>query len=124
PLEGRDDEVALSKPENVDGKVDVQLKFTEQNRNQLSFGAGVSQYEGFFGQLSFQTSNFLGRGETLGISGQKGSQAKNYQVSFTEPFLFERPITAGIDVFQREYIYPSQFTQGSTGGNLLLGLPL
>ena len=44
-------------------EVDVTLKLEEQNRNQLTFGAGVSQFEGFFGQLSFQTSNFLGRGE-------------------------------------------------------------
>ena len=41
------------------------MKLEEQNRNQLTFGAGVSQYEGFFGQLSFQTSNFMGRGESL-----------------------------------------------------------
>ena len=31
--------------------VDVKLKLEEQNRNQLTFGAGVSQFEGFFGQL-------------------------------------------------------------------------
>ena len=59
-----------------DGKVDIKLKFEEQNRNQLSFGAGVSQFDGFFGQLSFQTANFLGRGETVGVSLQKGSQAQ------------------------------------------------
>ena len=41
-------------------KVDVKVKLEEQNRNQMSFGAGVSEFEGFFGQLSFQTSNFLG----------------------------------------------------------------
>jgi len=31
-----------------------------------------SQYEGFFGQLAFQTSNFLGRGETFSVSAQQG----------------------------------------------------
>jgi outer membrane protein assembly factor BamA len=38
-----------------EGMVDIKLKFEEQNRNQISFGAGVSQFDGFFGQLSFQT---------------------------------------------------------------------
>mgnify|MGYP003402350338 CR=1 FL=1 len=36
---------------NADSKVDVRMQLEEQNRNQLSFGAGVSQFEGFFGQL-------------------------------------------------------------------------
>ena len=84
------------------------MKVEEQNRNTLQFGAGVSQFDGFFGQLSFQTANFLGRGETLGVSLQKGSQARQYQISFTEPYLFDRPITAGVDVYTRQYIYPNQ----------------
>jgi outer membrane protein insertion porin family len=88
------------------------LKFEEQNRNQLTFGAGVSQFEGFFGQLSFQTSNFLGRGETFTVSLQQGSRAKNYQIAFTEPFLFDRPMTAGIDLFHREIEYIGLYTQG------------
>jgi outer membrane protein insertion porin family len=103
--------------------VDVRLKFEEQNRNQITFGAGVSQYEGFFGQLAFQTSNFMGRGETFSVSAQQGNRAKNYQVGFTEPFLFDRPITAGIDVFKQEIQYIGQFTQASTGMNSVWGFP-
>ncbi len=70
-LEG--DAIQVEKTPDADNKVDVTLKFEEQNRNQLTFGAGVSQFDGFFGQLSFQTSNFLGRGETfthVGAAGQ------------------------------------------------------
>ena len=99
PLEG--DAISVDKTPNADNKVDVKLKFEEQNRNQLTFGAGVSQFEGFFGQLSFQTSNFLGRGETFTIQAQQGSRAKNYQIAFSEPFLFDRPMTVGIDIFHR-----------------------
>ena len=124
PLEGKEDEMTVTPTPGADNRVDIQLKVQEQNRNQISFGAGVSQYEGFFGQLSFQTSNFLGRGETVGISLQKGSQARQYQVSFSEPYLFDRPITLGVDVFTRQFIYPYQFTQESTGTNTVVGLPL
>ncbi len=80
--------------------------------------------DGFFGQLAFQTANFLGRGETVGVSIQKGSQARNYQVSFSEPYMFDRPITAGVDVYTRQYIFPAQYTQEETGGNTVLGLPV
>ncbi len=102
-LEG--DAISVEKTPGVDNKVDIGLKLEEQNRNQLTFGAGVSQFDGFFGQLSFQTSNFLGRGETFTISAQQGNRAKNYQLAFTEPFLFDKPMTAGVDLFIREIRY-------------------
>jgi outer membrane protein insertion porin family len=121
PLEG--EAIDVQKTPNVEAQVDVRLKFEEQNRNQITFGAGVSQYEGFFGQLAFQTSNFLGRGETFSVSAQQGNRAKNYQVGFTEPFLFDRPITAGVDVFNQEIKYYNQFTQTSSGMNTVWGFP-
>jgi outer membrane protein insertion porin family len=119
PLEG--EAIGVDKNPNADNKVDVKLKFEEQNRNQLTFGAGVSQYDGFFGQLSFQTSNFLGRGETFTVSAQQGSRATNYQLAFSEPFLFDRPQTAGVDLFIRELQYIGLYTQRSAGGNVVYG---
>ncbi len=112
PLEGKDGEVDISPTPGRDGLVDIKLKFEEQNRNQISFGAGVSQYDGFFGQLSYQTANFLGRGETFGVNLQKGTRARQYQVSFTEPYLFDRPLTAGIELFARQFAYPYQVHAG------------
>ena len=119
-LEG--DAISVEKTPGVDNKVDIGLKLEEQNRNQLTFGAGVSQFDGFFGQLSFQTSNFLGRGETFTISAQQGNRAKNYQLAFTEPFLFDQPMTAGIDLFIREIRYIGLYTQASAGGNMVWGV--
>jgi outer membrane protein insertion porin family len=116
--------IQVDKTPGSDNKVDVTLKFEEQNRNQLTFGAGVSQYDGVFVQLGFQTANFMGRGETLGVNIQTGARAHNYQVAFTEPYLFDRPITGGVDVYNREIQYVGQFTQASRGGNLVFGWPL
>ena len=119
PLEG--EAISVEKTPNTNNRVDVRFTLEEQNRNQLTFGAGVSQFDGFFGQLSFQTSNFLGRGETFSVTAQQGNRAKNYQVAFTEPFLFDRPMTAGIDLYHREIRYIGQFTQQSTGGHVVYG---
>jgi outer membrane protein insertion porin family len=116
--------IDVQKTPNEKNQVDVTLKLEEQNRNQLTFGAGVSQFEGFFGQLSFQTANFLGRGEALTLSLQAGARSSNYQLSFTEPFLFDRAITGGADVYRRTIKFIDQFTQASTGGNLTTGFPL
>jgi outer membrane protein insertion porin family len=116
--------VDLTKTPDVKGKVDVRMKLEEQNRNQISFGAGVSQFEGVFGQLSFQTSNFLGRGESLTLSLQAGSLAQNYTLGFTEPFLFDRNMTGGLQIFKQEIHYLNQFTQTTTGGTATFGVPL
>jgi outer membrane protein insertion porin family len=123
PLEGGKD-VDVQKTPGETNKVDVNLKLEEQNRNQISFGAGISEFEGFFGQASFQTANFLGRGESLTLSLQAGSRAQNYSLGFTEPFLFDRNITGGINIFRSDVRYVNQFTQQSTGGGVTFGLPL
>jgi outer membrane protein insertion porin family len=122
-LEGGKD-VNVEKTAGATDKVDVRLKLEEQNRNQLTFGAGVSEFEGFFGQLSFQTANFLGRGESLTLSMQAGSRAQNYSLAFSEPFLFDRNITGGFNVFKQDIRYVGQFTQKSVGTVLTVGYPL
>ncbi|HET9269010.1 MAG TPA: BamA/TamA family outer membrane protein, partial [Vicinamibacterales bacterium] len=123
-LEGNDKDMKVDKTPNKPNNVDVTLKFEEQNRNQLTFGAGVSQYEGVFGQLAFQTSNFMGRGESLTVSMTAGDRSQNYQLGFTEPFLFDRNITGGFDIYKRSLQYIGYYTQKSTGGNLVFGFPV
>jgi len=123
-LEGNDKDMKVEKTPGKQNAVDVTLKFEEQNRNQLTFGAGVSQYEGIFGQLAFQTSNFMGRGESLTLSMTAGDRSQNYQLGFTEPFLFDRNITGGFDIYKRSLQYVGYYTQRSTGGNLVFGFPV
>jgi outer membrane protein insertion porin family len=122
-LEGGKD-VDVQKTPNETNKVDVKLKLEEQNRNQLTFGAGVSEFEGFFGQLSFQTANFMGRGESLTLSMSAGSRAQNYSLAFSEPFLFDRNITGGFNLFKADVRYIGQFTQKTAGAVVTMGLPL
>ena len=123
-LEGNDKDMKVDKTPGKTNTVDVTLKFEEQNRNQLTFGAGVSQYEGVFGQLAFQTSNFMGRGESLTLSMTAGDRSQNYQLGFTEPFLFDRNITGGFDIYKRSLQYIGYYTQKSTGGNMVFGFPV
>src|SRR5678815_2061371 len=105
------------------------FKVEEQNRNQFTFGGGVSGLEGTFINASFSTANFLGLRETFQISAQSGARTKNYQLAITEPYLFDRPITAGFDVFKRKLVYENflnvvGYTQESTGLSLVFGLPV
>jgi len=112
PLKGTDQELHVEKAPSRADAVDIRLHFEEQNRNQLQFGAGLSQYEGAFGNISYTTANFLGRGETVTLSGQRGSRSSVYQLAFTEPYVFDRPISAGMDLFSRK-------TDFLTGANVV-----
>jgi len=102
PLEGNEKDLKVEKTTAREHAVDVTLAFEEQNRNQLNFGAGVSQFEGMFGNLAYTTTNFMGRGESLTVSAQKGVRSSVYQLTFSEPYVFDRPITAGFDLFSRK----------------------
>lgn len=104
PLEG-DETIKVAKTPNAKNEVDVTLKFEEQNRNQVQFGAGYSELDGLFINGSYGTSNFLGQGETLEVAAQTGARSKNYQLSISEPYLFDRPISGGVTLFSRKYDY-------------------
>src|SRR5262249_17833367 len=45
-------------------------------------------------------------------------------VAFTEPFLFDRNITGGANLFKQDIRYVGQFTQKTAGGVLTFGFPL
>ena len=120
PLE-EETAIQIDKRPGFDNEVNLTLNLEEANLNQLTFGAGASQYDGFFLQLGFTTTNFLGRGESLSLQLQNGERIKNYNIGFTEPYMFGRPITAGINLFRRDIRFINQFTQSSIGATTSLG---
>src|SRR6266545_2752950 len=79
--------------------VDVNLKVTERGRQQISFNGGVSGIGGSFFGLEYSTNNLLGRGEILSLNLSAGNRQKYLQFSFTEPYIKNRPITAGFSLF-------------------------
>ncbi len=86
-------------------KVDISVKGTEASRNEIQFGAGYSGVDGFFGQFAFQTRNFLGRGEILGVSAQLGKVSKYYNLSYTVPWFLDRNQTVGGSIFRSNTNY-------------------
>ena len=125
-FEPLDEETAVSidKLEEAENEVDLTINLTETNLNQLTFGAGVSQYDGFFGQVAFQTSNFMGRGETLGIGVQAGSRMRDINLTFTEPYLFDRNMSGSVGLFSRKIEWIGAYTEDSVGGTATVGFPL
>jgi outer membrane protein insertion porin family len=82
-----------------EGLVDVTLKVSEKGRQQISFNGGVSGIGGSFFGLEYSTNNLFGRGEVLSINVAAGNRQRSFQFSFTEPYIRNRPISAGFSVF-------------------------
>ena len=86
-----------------DGTVDINLKLKEKGKQSIGLQGGVSGLAGGFIGLTYQTNNFLGLGETLTLSAQFGAYQRTLQFGFTEPYLFDRPISTGFTVFSSKY---------------------
>ncbi len=107
--------------------VDISIKGTDTNRNEVQFGAGYSQLDGLFGQFQFNTRNFLGRGDTLGLQFQRGNRSNFFDISFTEPWFLDQRMSVGGAIFNRTLNYSDVaggVDQSSKGLNASLGIGL
>jgi outer membrane protein insertion porin family len=106
--------------------VDVTVKGTEEGKNDIQFGGGYSEGTGFFVQTQFSTRNFLGEGENLGLSFQRGNRQNFYSASYTNPWFRDTPNSLGISLFNRDTNYPSSigYQEQSRGGSIAYGYRL
>ena len=101
--------------------LDIHVK--ERPTGMLSFGIGYSSAEHTIGTLQISQNNLFGRGQSLSAKASLSNKATRYTLSFTEPWLFDKPLSAGIDLYDWEYEY-DEYIKDSTGGRLKLGFPL
>jgi outer membrane protein insertion porin family len=85
--------------------VDVILKVKERGKNSISLNGGVSGIAGTFMGLNYSTNNFLGLGETLSLGGQVGTLVDDVNLGFTEPYVFDKPLQAGVNLYLRRFDY-------------------
>ncbi len=86
---------------------DLIFRVKEKRTGELSFGGGISSIDTFMGfaeisQRNFDILNwprFTGGGQSLSIRGQIGTIHQEYDVSFVEPYLFNKPISWGTNLF-------------------------
>src|SRR5712672_1860812 len=100
-----EDKAVEIKRNTKEGTVDLNLKVHEKGKQSIGLNGGVSGLAGGFIGLTYQTNNFLGLGETLTFSAQFGSLQRSLQFGFTEPYLFDRPISTGFTVFSSRYSF-------------------
>ncbi|HWZ00377.1 MAG TPA: outer membrane protein assembly factor BamA [Edaphobacter sp.] len=103
-----------------DGTVDLLLKLKEKGKNSIGLNGGISGLSGTFIGLNYETNNFLGLGETLSVQANIGDLSRTISFGFTEPYLRDKPISVGAQVFATKYDFNPSKSQSTTGatGNL------
>lgn len=114
-------------------KKNLVLLVKEAKTGSFSFGAGYSTVDQLVGfaeieQKNFDFANwpnFTGGGQNLAVRLEAGSTRRNTRLSFTEPWLFDYPISAGFDLYITEHDKEQNvgygYNEKRMGGNVRLG---
>ena len=103
----------------------MNLKITVKERPTGTFGlgAGYSTQDRAVGMVTISQNNLFGRGQQVKVEGIIGTISHRIRASFTEPYLFDKPLSLGIDAYNwaRQY---DEYTEISKGGAVRLSHPL
>jgi outer membrane protein insertion porin family len=114
---------ATTAPGSAKDKVIVNIDVTEKPTGLFSIGGGYSSQDGVLGTLDLSQRNFLGKGWEVFLRLRGGENLQTGTIGFTEPWLFDRPLAAGFDIFNTRRILPD-YTVNSLGGDVRLGHPI
>jgi len=119
-------------PGSAPDRVVLETNVEEKSTGELQLSAGYSSLERFIIQASITQNNFRGKGQTLSLGVNYSSYSKSVQAGFTEPYLFDKNIAVGFDIFRRDYNAFSYngndrqttYSNVSTGFQLRAGVPI
>ncbi len=98
------------------GTVDLLLKVKEKGKNSIGLNGGVSGLSGAFLGVNYQTNNFLGLGETLSVQGNLGNVSRQFLFGFSQPYIRNRPINVGFQIFNNKQDFNAAKNYQSTTG--------
>jgi outer membrane protein insertion porin family len=114
-------------------KKNLVVEVKESKTGAFSFGGGYSTVDQFVGFVEIEQKNFdwrnwpyfTGGGQNMLFRGSFGTVSGGFELSFTEPWLFDYPVAFGFDGYQRSHKRDTSLGYGYdekiTGGDLRLG---
>ncbi len=102
---------------------DVNIRVKEKQTGMFSIGAGYSAYESIVFTAQVSQQNLFGRGQILSLTANIGSRTANYDLSFTEPWLFDIPLWSKFDIWNMARQYDT-YDMDSKGGGFTFGYPI
>jgi outer membrane protein insertion porin family len=119
-------------PGSAADRVVLEANMEEKSTGELQLSAGYSSLERFIIQANVTQRNFRGKGQELRFGVNYSSYSKSIEAGFTEPYLFNKNIAVGVDLFRRDYNNfnyvgtdrNTTYQQVSTGFQIRAGVPL
>ncbi|MFA5114916.1 MAG: outer membrane protein assembly factor BamA [Candidatus Omnitrophota bacterium] len=114
-------------------KKDLLVEVKEAKTGAFSFGGGYSSVDELVGFVEVEQKNFdwrnwpyfTGGGQNLKLRASIGSISEGMDISFTEPWLFDYPVSFGFDIYNRNHERDSDsgygYDEEVTGFDLRLG---
>jgi outer membrane protein insertion porin family len=102
---------------------DVNIRVKEKATGIFSIGAGYSALDHAVVSAQVSQQNLFGRGQSLSFKASIGSSSQLYDISFTEPWLFDMPLWSKFDLWNlfREY---DTYKLDSKGFGATFGYPV
>ncbi|MCX5715618.1 MAG: outer membrane protein assembly factor BamA [Candidatus Omnitrophica bacterium] len=120
-------------PGSAPNKEDLDVTVKETKTGEFAFGGGFSSVEQLIGFVSVTQKNFdlfnfptfTGDGQRLKLTGEFGTIRENYELSWTEPWIFDMPLLFGFDLYKqirsRREGLGYGFDEDRTGGDIRFG---
>ena len=121
------------KPGSTPDRIILETNVEEKSTGELSLSAGFSSLERFIFSASVTQRNFRGKGQELRTSVNWSNYSKSVELGFTEPYLFDKNIALGGDIYRRDlnsfrYLNNNDrdttYEQTTTGFQIRAGVPL
>lgn len=110
-------------PGSAEDKMVLKIDVAEKPTGTFSFGGGYSSVENFFVMGKITQRNLFGKGQILSLDAYLGGETQRYALSFTEPWLFDIPLSAGFDLYNWDKEY-NDYDKDSYGGSIRFGYPV
>lgn len=96
-----------TEPGSAPNRRNIIFRVKEKRTGELSFGGGVSSIDRFVGFAEISQKNFdylnwprfTGGGQELSLRARVGSISQEYTLSFINPYIFNKPISFGFDLY-------------------------
>jgi outer membrane protein insertion porin family len=116
----------------VANRKDLVVEVKESKTGAFSFGGGYSSVDQFVGFIEIEQKNFdwknfpyfTGGGQDLKLRASLGTISSGFDLSFTEPWVFDYPVSFGFDAYRRSHKREEDvgygYDEDVTGGDLRL----
>ena len=99
----------------ISGHKNLDVNVAEKNTGNLTFGVGFSSVDSLVGFVEMTQGNFdlfhpptfTGAGEKLRLKVALGTQRRDYELSYIQPWFLNRKLTLGVDFYRHQLDFQS-----------------